>query len=49
MMDGGASAAGRSSSDIPWQPLMRIVSKQTAQRMDICQKNVNALTELGEK
>lgn len=32
----------------PWQPLRRIVSRQTIQRMDICRRNVNALAELGK-
>jgi hypothetical protein len=48
MMDGRASAVGRSNSDTLWQPLRRIVSKQTVQRMDICRRNVIALTGLEE-
>ena len=47
--DGGASTVGRSRRNTPWQPLRRIVSRQTVQRMDICRRKVNALTELGEK
>jgi hypothetical protein len=49
MMDGEVSADGQSNSDTPWQPLMRIMSRQTVQRMDFCRYNVTALRELEEK
>jgi len=31
-----------------WQPLRKIVRRETVQRMDICQRNVRALTRLGK-
>lgn len=49
MTEGGTSAVFRSNSDTLWQPLKRIVSRQTIQRMDVCRRQEDALTEIGEK
>jgi hypothetical protein len=49
MIGVGGSAVVRSKSDTPWQPLKRMMSRQTIQRMDVCRRNVDVLTALGEK